>query len=155
MDNIFYTVDEAAEKIGVHTKTIRRYIYSGKIKALKIGGQWRISEEDLSEYLSTGSCCGESNESNSDDFCVFMDGGNFSTDEKFQICSIVDYYTQSPDELKPVASEIMDIVTSYNLKNISCKFNYLYDQSQKKARFVLWGSPDFMSEIMDRLSAHS
>ena len=157
MDIKYYTVDEASNKIGVHTKTVRRYIYSGKIKALKIGGQWRISEDDLSDYLNTGSCkqgCNdESNEVSSDDFCVFMDGSSFDSEDTFQICSIIDYYIGSENILKPISSEIMNLVTTYN-ESDNCKFNYVYDKEQKKARFVLWGSAEFMENVMKILKSY-
>lgn len=72
MSKAYFTVDEVAEKIGVHTKTVRRYIYSGKISAQKIAGQWRVTEEALETYLSTGCCGSEKDQSVSkDDFLYF------------------------------------------------------------------------------------
>lgn len=79
MNNPYYSVDEVANKLEVHAKTIRRYIYSGKISAKKIGGQWRIYQTDLDEYISsTTRTCHHATSNNQeliseDDFCVFMD----------------------------------------------------------------------------------
>lgn len=144
----YYTVEETAQKIGVHTKTVRRYIYSGKIKALKLGGQWRIAEDDLNEYLSTGTCKqGCDDEVSSDDFCVFMDGSAFDTDDNFQICSIVDYVIGPESKLKYISADLMELITSQD-KSSNSKFNYVYDKLEEKARFVLWGSPAFMESVM-------
>ena len=154
MEIKYFTVEEAAQRIGVHTKTVRRYIYSGKIKALKIGGQWRISEEDLNDYLNTGSCkqgCDE--EVNSDDFCVFMDGSAFDSEDTFQICSIVDYYIGRESLLKEISADLMEIVASQDTSS-SSKFNYVYDKAEQKARFVLWGSPSFMESVMNKLKTY-
>ena len=47
----FRTPEEAAELLRVHRTTIYRLIDSGEIKAIRIGGQWRISETALTELL--------------------------------------------------------------------------------------------------------
>jgi hypothetical protein len=76
-----------------------------------------------------------------------MDGSSFDSEDTFQICSIIDYYMGSENILKPISSEIMNLVTTYN-ESDNCKFNYVYDKEQKKARFVLWGSAEFMENVM-------
>lgn len=154
MDIKYYTVEETATKIGVHTKTVRRYIYSGKIKALKLGGQWRIAEEDLNEYLNTGSCKqGCDDEVSNDDFCVFMDGSAFDSDDSFQICSIVDYFVGAESKLKYISADLMELITEQD-KSSNSKFNYVYDKDEQKARFVLWGSPSFMENVMKILKGY-
>lgn len=45
-----YTIQEIADILKVSKKTIYRYIYSGKLKATKIG-QWRIKKSDLDKLL--------------------------------------------------------------------------------------------------------
>ncbi len=47
----FYTVDQVAELLQLNPVTIRRYIEGGKIKAIKVGRVWRISEANLQEFL--------------------------------------------------------------------------------------------------------
>lgn len=42
-----YTVKEVAEMLKVSTKTIYRYIDSGKLKATKLGKSWRITNKHL------------------------------------------------------------------------------------------------------------
>ena len=45
-----YTVKEAADLLHCHENTIRREIKRGKLKASKIGRDWRISRADLQSY---------------------------------------------------------------------------------------------------------
>jgi len=142
----YYTIEEVSQKLDVHTKTIRRYIYSGKIQALKVGGQWRIYEDALNQYYEESKHCCSSESISKDDFCVFMDGQDRTNDDKIQICSIVDYYVDSQEEAKPIAYRITDIILSMNNQN-QYKFNYVYDKSEGRARFVLWGDPTFMEAV--------
>lgn len=50
MDKL-YTLQEVAEILKLSTKSIYRYIESQKLKASKVGGQWRISKKDLSLFI--------------------------------------------------------------------------------------------------------
>lgn len=47
----FYTIVEVAKLLKVHDRTVRRLIDDEKLKAVKIGTTWRISESDLNDYL--------------------------------------------------------------------------------------------------------
>jgi excisionase family DNA binding protein len=42
---------EVAHWLGYHPATVRRLIRSGKLKATKVGGQWRINRNSLLEYM--------------------------------------------------------------------------------------------------------
>jgi excisionase family DNA binding protein len=47
------SIEEAATLLDVSETTIRRLINSGQLPAYRIGGQFRISEEDIRAYLAT------------------------------------------------------------------------------------------------------
>lgn len=46
-----YTVKEVADMLKMDAETIRRYISAKKIVAYKLGQEWRIKEEDLTEFI--------------------------------------------------------------------------------------------------------
>lgn len=46
-----YTVKELEPVLGKSRQSIILYIKAGKLKAKKIGNQWRITEEALREFL--------------------------------------------------------------------------------------------------------
>ncbi|MDD5696613.1 MAG: helix-turn-helix domain-containing protein [Candidatus Pacebacteria bacterium] len=48
----FYLVEELAQKIRVSTMTIYRYIKAKKIKAYKIGKEFRIDKEEFTNFLN-------------------------------------------------------------------------------------------------------
>ncbi len=47
----YLTVQEVADRLGVSVFTIRRYIRAGKLRAVKLDAAYRISREDMSEFL--------------------------------------------------------------------------------------------------------
>lgn len=50
MEN-YYTPQEVAQKLKLNVRTLYKWIREGKLKAVKIGDVWRISENDLNRLL--------------------------------------------------------------------------------------------------------
>lgn len=47
-----YTLQEVAEILKVNVRTIHRYLESGQLEAIKMGGrQWRVTKEALERFL--------------------------------------------------------------------------------------------------------
>ena len=51
-DEKIYTAEELAEFLGVHRITIIREINRGKLKAFKVGREYRIRQKALEELMS-------------------------------------------------------------------------------------------------------
>lgn len=45
------TLSEAAKLLQVSTRTLQRMIRQSQLPAFKVGGQWRMRESQLSEWL--------------------------------------------------------------------------------------------------------
>uniref|UniRef100_A0A6M3KTE2 Putative DNA binding, helix-turn-helix domain containing protein n=1 Tax=viral metagenome TaxID=1070528 RepID=A0A6M3KTE2_9ZZZZ len=48
------TVKEIAEKLQVHEQTVYRWINRGELKAQRVGGLLRITEEAYQEFINKG-----------------------------------------------------------------------------------------------------
>src|SRR5688572_13887117 len=53
MDSPFLTTKQVANKLGVDTKTIIRYIQRGKLTGVRLGRDYRIPEAALTTLLAT------------------------------------------------------------------------------------------------------
>lgn len=42
-----YSVGEVAELLGLHVRTVRGYVRDGRLKAVRIGKQYRVAREDV------------------------------------------------------------------------------------------------------------
>lgn len=49
-----YTLEEVSEVLKVTRRTIYNYIKSGNLKAVKMGKYWRVSEDNLKEFIENG-----------------------------------------------------------------------------------------------------
>jgi excisionase family DNA binding protein len=50
MEKMFYTKKEAAEVLGVHPRTIERWLLAGKLKGARLGKSWKISNDDIQAF---------------------------------------------------------------------------------------------------------
>ncbi|MFG3706213.1 helix-turn-helix domain-containing protein [Micromonospora sp. NPDC047670] len=47
MSEEMYSVEQVAERLGLHVRTVRGYIRAGRLRAVRIGKQYRIARADL------------------------------------------------------------------------------------------------------------
>jgi len=53
MPQELYSVEQVAQRLGLHVRTIRNYVRDGRLKAVRIGKQYRIAREDLEAFTGT------------------------------------------------------------------------------------------------------
>ncbi|AUG81363.1 MerR family transcriptional regulator [Kitasatospora sp. MMS16-BH015] len=49
----YYSVEQVAELLGLHVKTVRGYVRDGRLGASQVGRQYRISRADLAAFTGT------------------------------------------------------------------------------------------------------
>src|SRR6476646_11467429 len=47
MSQVLYSPEQVASLLGLHVRTVRNYVREGRLKAVRIGKQYRIAREDL------------------------------------------------------------------------------------------------------------
>ncbi|MFC6010346.1 helix-turn-helix domain-containing protein [Nocardia lasii] len=50
MTDRLYSVEQVAELLGLHVRTVRGYVREGKLPAARIGKQYRITHDDLEAF---------------------------------------------------------------------------------------------------------
>ena len=53
MEKDFYTAKDLADKLGLNIMTIYRYIDAKKLKAYKIGKEFRIDKSEFNRFLNS------------------------------------------------------------------------------------------------------
>ena len=56
-----YTLEEVAEILKVSRRTLYTYVKEGKLPAVKMGKYWRVSQESLQAFVSTGTEVADAN----------------------------------------------------------------------------------------------
>ena len=58
MEKGWLSVEQVAESLGLHVRTVRGYIRDGKLKAVRIGKQYRIAPADLDAFTGRPAVAG-------------------------------------------------------------------------------------------------
>jgi excisionase family DNA binding protein len=53
MTKALYSAEEVAERLGLHVRTVRGYVRDGRLRATRIGKQYRIARADLETFLGS------------------------------------------------------------------------------------------------------
>ncbi|MGW4897163.1 helix-turn-helix domain-containing protein [Kitasatospora sp. NPDC004240] len=58
----YYSVEQVAELLGLHVRTVRGYVRDGRLKATRIGKQYRIARQDLEALTGAAPAAGQGRE---------------------------------------------------------------------------------------------
>ncbi|WP_160688447.1 helix-turn-helix domain-containing protein [Clostridium sp. C2-6-12] len=154
MENQFYTIDKIAEILGMHHKTIRKFITEGKLAASKVGKQWRISGHDLSIFMEKNNVNitdkNIAEESNID----FVTNGEVKHTEKrkINVSTVVDINDVDKDEYFRLSNTLIAVMNCKDPKMGQSTINMKYDEKENRLRILLWGNISFIEEMLNSIS---
>jgi excisionase family DNA binding protein len=143
--NEFFTVEQFAQMLDMHPRTVRRYIRDGQLKGNKVGGEWRIRKEDADMFM--GGNARELHENAIEDVQSYIDGFNGQVTGKFQVCTVLDCYVDDKEEAYEISKIVMKHMNE-DQDHGQAKSQYFFDKDAKKGRYILWGNPSFIGRIL-------
>lgn len=154
MEDRFYTVDQIAEILGMHHKTIRKFITEGKLRANKVGKQWRISGHDLSTFMENN------NVKINNKAEVENDKVEFSTSDvevrgshnKINISAVVDINEVNMDECRRISNMLLALMNTKDSKMSNSTINIKHYPKENNLKVMLWGDTEFIKEMLDFIS---
>lgn len=119
MPEDLYSVEQVAELLGLHVKTVRHYVADGRLKAVRIGKQYRIAGEDLA--VLTG-----------------RPVASFRTEpvsraRHVEVSSIVEIDAVSPETASRLTNSLMASASGIRIEAI-------YDRERGRMKIILVGS---------------
>ena len=140
-----YTVDEVAQMTRLTSRTIRNYIKSGLLRGKKVGGQWRFSQSDVENLMSSSTAAAKMSSVNRRDVLSFLDR---TVPHAPQVCAVADL-PLSQSAAEKLAQKICEIASQAASESI--RFHYEYIEAEQTARFTVFGTPGFVSAAMEAL----
>lgn len=151
MENDVYTVEQVAELLNLHPKTVRRFIQDGKLKARKIGKQWRISGADLRDLTGNqGADSQETSDSKVTDRFTTPGGGKVRS--RVQVSAVVDVLVTDTAEGIRITNTLFAAMNCKDPSYGSSRCDHIFYKDEMKARFILWGTPRFIRDMLDCIS---
>lgn len=128
MSSTFLTVDQAADHLHLHPKTVRRLIREGRLRATRIGKSYRILESDLVRFAGGPA-----------------DGPRAPA---ARVTSVVDVENVDAETAQRAARLLPGMLNSREATPDPISLNVLYDPERRQLKILLAGSPSRVAGIL-------
>lgn len=154
MENQFYTIDKIAEILGLHHKTIRKFITEGKLAASKVGKQWRISGHDLSVFMEKNNVNISDEKISEESNIDFVTNGEVKDNikQKVNVSTVVDINDVDKEEYFRISNTLIALMNCKDSKMGKSTINMKYDEKVNRLRVLLWGNVSFIEEMLSSIS---
>jgi excisionase family DNA binding protein len=131
MQQGWLSVEQVAERLGLHVRTVRGYIRDGRLKAVRIGKQYRIAPADLATL--TGQPATEASR------------------PQVEVSAVVEV-----DGIDPVAADRLStlLVAGAQLRGddpTPLRLRLIYDDARARLKVIILGSPAKAAEILQHI----
>ena len=125
-----YTVDQVADRLNLHAKTVRRYIRDGRLKAKRIGKEYRVTRGDL------------------DAFAGAPDSDPVVRMRQVTVSSIVDVEAISPDDSHRVTTLIMAALNARKGEPDHPRVDTIYYEDRGRLRVTITASAELACDLI-------
>lgn len=134
MTERFYSVEQVAEHLGLHIRTVRNYVRDGRLPAVRIGKQYRIAHEDLAAFT------GRPAPSPGD-----RAGGRPYT----EVSSIVEIDGVDAGTAGRLAGLLMSAATHSRPDGAPLRIETAYDPERARMKVIVLGSPGDTARLLE------
>ena len=131
-DKEFYTIQEIADILGLHVKTVRNYVRQGRIASTKLGKRYRVSRQDLEAFI------GKAVES----------GSEKKPPMPPEVSSIVEIDGVGIEKAGRISGMITAAAKGHQDEKL-LRVNVLHDPERERLKFVILGSIESTTIILE------
>jgi excisionase family DNA binding protein len=137
----FYAIDEVADHLKLHVKTVRQYVRDGRLKATRIGKQYRIALADLEAF--TG-------------HAVPSDSVPAAERRPPDVSSIVEIDAIDRDASMRMTNALMAAANSPRKNDAPpLRIDTLYDEARSRLKVIVVGSIDANIYLLKLIAGYS
>jgi excisionase family DNA binding protein len=126
MSQELYSPEQVAERLGLHVRTIRNYVRDGRLRAVRIGKQYRIAPEDLARLTGQPQATLHS----------LMERGQ----QHVVASSIVDIEAVSPAVAARISTLLIGAANARKGPNAATRVEAIYDEHRMHIKIILVGT---------------
>ena len=137
MSQELYSVEQVAALLDLHVKTVRGYVREGRLKAVKIGKQYRIGRADL-EALT-----GKSAPSRDP----------VARQRQVEVSSVLEISAVDPTTASRITNLLLGATNGRRAEAASLRVDTIYDGQRGCLKVILIGSIESTASLMKAVSA--
>jgi excisionase family DNA binding protein len=135
-----YSVDQVAERLGLHVRTVRNYVRDGRLKAVRIGKQYRIAREHLEALTGHPS--------------VTPGTEGEPSRRHVEVSSIVQVEAIGFDAASRITNALMASAKGRPETDAPLRIDTIYDQEHARLKVILTGGIGTTSSLLKFMNAY-
>ena len=154
MEDKFYTINEAAQRLSLHHKTVRKFISEGRLHATRAGKQWRITHADLAAFMANHSNERE-NEVQGEDFNTLSVKGEKlpeSRKQRIHVSTVIEIESVDKEQSMRITNTLIALMNSRDPEIYHATLHAKYQEEGNRLKILLWGPLKFTEEMLDYIS---
>lgn len=132
MEQELYSVEQVAERLGLHVRTVRHYVREGRLKAVRIGKQYRIAREALEALTGLP---------------LAPDPEPVPRNRHVEVSSIVEIDAISPEAVIRITNGLLAVASGLRVESI-------YNEARAHLKVIITGSVAGTVGILQLLTAY-
>jgi excisionase family DNA binding protein len=145
----FYTIYQVADQLEMSHKTIRNFISDGRLKASKVGKQWRIAEADLESFMNQGESRADRPEESLTNITFELQSEG--TEDKIKVSTVLDINQQDKEQFMRLSNTLLANMNGGGFKLRGCTLNVKYYEQDRTVKIFLWGSINFIQDMLETI----
>jgi excisionase family DNA binding protein len=135
MTKQLYSAEEVAEQLGLHVRTVRGYVRDGRLRAVRIGKQYRITREDVEAFVGV----------------PVVDAPEVGRHRHVDVSSIVEIDAVSPE----TAHRVTTLVTAArtHAADQPLRVETVYDEERARMKLVILGGLADTRHVLEYVQA--
>ena len=123
MPNDLYSIEQVADLLGLHVRTVRNYVREGRLKAVRIGKQYRIGGADLEALTGHPIAAPQP----------------VPRQRHVEVSSVVQIDAIGPDDASRVSNMLMAAAKGRDEGDDSLRIDSIYDRERGRLKVILSG----------------
>lgn len=135
MSDELYSVEQVASRLGLHVRTVRNYVREGRLKAVRIGKQYRIAAEDLAAMTGRPASS--------------FDPEPVRRHRHVEVSSIVEIDAISPESVSRVTNLLLGAANGRRGESDQpLRIETIHDQERARLKIILVGGVDTTASML-------
>jgi len=140
MGESMYSVEQVAGHLGLHVKTVRNYVREGRLKAVRIGKQYRIAASDLAAMMGRPVSALESEP--------------VRRTRHAEVYSVVEVSAVSPEQSERVTNMLLGAANSRDhSEDLPMQVKAIYDAARGQLKLILIGGIETTTQLLKLIDA--
>jgi excisionase family DNA binding protein len=123
-----YSVEQVADRLGLHVRTVRNYVREGRLKAVRIGKQYRIARADLDAFTGAES--------------------SVRRTRHVEVSSIVEVDAISREDAGRIAMGAMSAANTRGYQERPLRIETAYDEERGRLKVIVLGDLTTTAELL-------